>query len=76
MPDREPIEINDATEFIQTNRTGWITKLTGRELVEILPPRPPEQLTLLTDTNRPISAPTPRGSSISSTAPPTRPSRG
>ena len=61
MPDREPIEINDATEFIQTNRTGWITKLTGRELVEILPPRPPEQLTLLTDTNRPISAPHTRG---------------
>ena len=53
----EPIEIDDATEFIQTNRIGWITKLLRRELVEILPPRPPEQLPLLTDTNRPISAP-------------------
>ena len=44
-------------EFIQTERTGWITKLPVKELVSILPARPPEQLNFLTETNRPISKP-------------------
>ena len=45
----------DAARFIQTQRTGWVLTMTVREITQILPPRPPEQRTLFTDTNRPIT---------------------
>ena len=51
----------EALEFIQAERTGWITKLNVEDLVGLLPPRPPEQLGLFTDTNRPVSEPHLRG---------------
>ena len=47
--------IYPAIDFIQADRTGWITKMTIEEILELIPPRPAEQLALLTDTNRPVN---------------------
>ena len=44
-----------AQKFTQTERTGWILKMTAWEITQVLPPRQPEQLSLFTDTNRPIT---------------------
>ena len=44
----------EATQFNQTTRTGYILKMTPDELIQVLPARQAEQLTLFTDTNRPI----------------------
>ena len=45
----------EATQFNQPERTGYMLKMTTQELVQVLPPRPEEQLSLFTDTNRPIT---------------------
>ena len=50
----EPIT-KEAMEFIQTDRTGWVTKMSVREITQLLPRRNLEQLPLFTETNRPIS---------------------
>ena len=50
----------EATQFNQPGRTGYLLKMTTEELVQVLPARPEEQLTLFTETNRPI---TPRDTS-------------
>ena len=50
----EPIT-KEAMEFIQTDRTGWVTKMNIREIIQLLPRRSLEQLPLFTETNRPIS---------------------
>ena len=50
----EPIT-KEALEFIQTDRTGWVTKMNIREIIRLLPKRSLEQLPLFTETNRPIS---------------------
>ena len=50
----EPIA-KEAMEFIQTDRTGWVTKMSVREITQLLPRRNLEQLPLFTETNRPIS---------------------
>ena len=44
-----------AIPFTQTSRTGWLLTMTAGEITRILPAREPEQLYLLTDTNRPIT---------------------
>ena len=44
-----------ATQFNQTDRNGWILKMTAQEITNLLPTRPPEQLSLFTETNRPIT---------------------
>ena len=45
----------EATEFKQTNRTGWVLKLNPIQIKELGVERAPEQLSLFTDTNRPIT---------------------
>ena len=50
----EPIA-KEAMEFIQTDRTGWVTKMSVKEITQLLPRRNLEQLPLFTETNRPIS---------------------
>ena len=50
----EPIT-KEAMEFIQTDRTGWVTKMNIREIIQLLPRRSLEQLPVFTETNRPIS---------------------
>ena len=45
----------EAMPFVQTERKGWVLTMTPQELVKLTPPRPPEQLSLFTDTNRPIA---------------------
>ena len=50
----EPV-IKETMEFIQTDRTGWVTKMNMREIIQLLPKRTVEQLPLFTETNRPIS---------------------
>ena len=45
----------EATQFNQPGRTGYLLKMTTQELVQVLPARPDEQLTLFTETNRPIT---------------------
>ena len=45
----------EATRFNQSGRTGYILKMTTEELTQILPPREAEQLSLFTETNRPIT---------------------
>ena len=45
----------EATQFNQPGRTGYLLKMTTEELVGILPAREAEQLSLFTDTNRPIT---------------------
>ena len=45
----------EATEFKQTDRTGWLLKLTASQIRDLGVERAPEQLTLFTDTNRPIT---------------------
>ena len=46
-----------AQKFTQTERTGWILKMTAKEIAQILPRREePEQLSLFTDINRPITS--------------------
>lgn len=44
-----------ANTFIQGERRGWTTTLTVKELTDIVPIRPETQLSLLTETNRPIT---------------------
>ena len=44
-----------ATQYQQTDRTGWVTTMTVREIADLAPARPPEQLALFTETNRPIT---------------------
>ena len=44
-----------ATRFTQTDRTGWVFTLTAKDIFDLLPQRQPEQLSLFTDTNRPIT---------------------
>lgn len=44
-----------AIQFTQSGRRCWTTTFTAEELRHLLPPRQPEQLLLLTDTNRPIN---------------------
>ena len=44
-----------ATRFTQTDRTGWVFTLTAKDIIELLPRRSPEQLSLFTETNRPIT---------------------
>ena len=44
-----------ATQYHQTDRTGWVTTMTVQEIAELAPKRGPEQLTLFTETNRPIT---------------------
>ena len=44
-----------AIQFTQSGRRCWTTTFTAEELRQLLPPRQPEQLVLLTDTNRPIN---------------------
>ena len=41
----EPIT-KEAMEFIQTDRTGWVTKMNIREIIQLLPRRSLEQLPL------------------------------
>ena len=57
MPDEEKITLENAIRFTQANRTGWVTKMSVREIIRILPTRQNEQLHMLTETNRPISKP-------------------
>ena len=45
----------EATQFNQPGRTGYLLKMTTQELVKVLPARKAEQLTLFTETNRPIT---------------------
>ena len=45
----------EATQFNQPGRTGYLLKMTTEELVQILPARESEQLSLFTETNRPIT---------------------
>ena len=45
----------EATEFKQTDRTGWLLKLRPPQIKELGVERAPEQLSLFTDTNRPIT---------------------
>ena len=45
----------EATQFNQPGRTGYLLKMTTEELIQILPAREAEQLSLFTDTNRPIT---------------------
>ena len=45
-----------AIPFAQTDRKGWVITMRPSELIRLLPPRPPEQLGLFTDTNRPITS--------------------
>ena len=45
-----------AQKFTQTERTGWVLKMTAWEITQVLPPRQPEQLSLFTETNRPITS--------------------
>ena len=44
----------EAIAFTQTARKGWVLTLTPRELISLVPPRGPEQLSFFTETNRPI----------------------
>ena len=44
-----------ALSFTQSGRKGWVTKLAVKDLAEMAPKREPEQLSLLTETNRPIT---------------------
>ena len=44
-----------AIQFKQTTRTGWVLTLTVDELTNLLPPREPEQIPLITETNRAIA---------------------
>ena len=44
-----------ATPFTQTERNGWVLTLTAQETTELLPKREPEQLSLFTETNRPVT---------------------
>ena len=44
-----------ALQFTQSGRWSWTTTFTSRDLTRILPPRPPEQLSLFTETNRPLN---------------------
>ena len=44
-----------AMEFAQSGRRCWTTTFTTAELRHLLPPRQPEQLSLLQETNRPIN---------------------
>ena len=44
-----------AIPFRQTERDGWLMTMRPSELVQLLPPRPPEQLSIFTDVNRPIT---------------------
>ena len=44
-----------AIPFTQTSRTGWLLTMTAGEITRILPAREPEQLSLFTDTNLPIT---------------------
>ena len=55
MQDKQTTIELDAIQFTQTTRTGWVGKMTAGDLAETLPARPPEQLSFLTETNRPIS---------------------
>ena len=45
----------EATQFNQPGRTGYLLKMTTEELVDILPAREAQQLSLFTETNRPIT---------------------
>ena len=45
-----------AVKFSQTDLSGWVTTMTAEELTDLVPPRPPEQLSLFTETNRPITS--------------------
>ena len=45
----------EAMPFVQTERKDWVLKMTPEELVQLLPSRNPEQLSLFTNTNRPIA---------------------
>ena len=45
----------DAIPFSQTTRNGWTLTMTPPDLIQLLPPRPPSQLNLFTDVNRPIT---------------------
>ena len=45
----------EALQFTQSGRRSWTTTFTLRDLTRLLPPRPPEQLSLFTETNRPIN---------------------
>ena len=45
-----------ALAFNQSGRRCWTTTFTVNELIQLMPPRPPEQLSLFTETNRPISS--------------------
>lgn len=44
----------EAIAFTQTERKGWVLTLTPGELISLVPPRGPEQLSFFTETNRPI----------------------
>ena len=45
----------EATQFNQPGRNGYLLKMTTQELIQILPARESEQLSLFTETNRPIT---------------------
>ena len=45
----------EATPFKQPGRNGYLLKMTTEELVQVLPTREAEQLSLFTETNRPIA---------------------
>ena len=45
----------DAIPFRQTTRHGWTLTMTPPDLIQLLPPREPSQLSLFTDVNRPIT---------------------
>ena len=57
MADEEKITLESAIRFNQADRIGWVTKMSIREIIRILPTRQNEQLHMLTETNRPISKP-------------------
>ncbi len=45
----------EALPLGQSGRKGWVTKLTVKDLAGMAPEREPEQLSFLTETNRPIT---------------------
>ena len=46
-----------AQKFTQTDRTGWILKMTTKKIAQIIPRREePKQLSPFTDVNRPITS--------------------
>ena len=51
----DPIR-KDAIQFSQTERKGWVLTMTPQELIQLLPPRGPQQMSLFTEVNRPITS--------------------